>query len=518
MTVPTLHHPDHGAGQTRQAVETAGENPSADGGRHPSISLGTRVVSAIWWTAGVKIGFQLVTWAMTLAVIRILAPSDYGLMSLSLVFVNVLAGFSNLGLGDALIQLDETPRPLVASVFGLLLLLSAALTVLLAVLAYPLAYWYHDVRLVSLIQVSSLGFLITGLSTIPRVQLQKSLRVRPMFVMEMGSGVIGAVLVIVLAYQGWGVWALMLGGTLAGLVRLLGFAVLTAEYWVWPSFNFRLVRPLMSFGAFRTLDYLAWVAFGSADVLIIGRILGPENLGIYSVALNFAVMPLSKVAPIINQVAFPAFALVQGNQVEARFYALKAMRIMALVMVPTFFGISALAPEIVSLVFGPQWAAAENMLAVLGFAMSFRAILLVVPNFLQGMGDARAGFLCTLAGGIIFPPAFLIGCAWGIEGVCYAWVLAYPLVFLTTMLIASRRGQLDFRALLLTPLRPMAAGIAMVLAVSAVRPWVPGPEPIRAAILVATGAAVYTGIMAILFRPLFLEFLSLISSVRARRT
>ena len=150
--------------------------------------------------------------------------------------------------------------------------------------------------------------------------------------------------------------------------------------------------------------------------------------------------------------------------------------------------------------------------------MSFRAILLVVPNFLRGMGDARAGFLCTLAGGIIFPPAFLIGCAWGIEGVCYAWVLAYPLVFLTTMLIASRRGQLDLRALLWTPLRPMAAGVAMVFAVSAVRPWVPGPEPIRAAILVATGAAVYTGIMAILFRPLFLEFFSLISSVRARRT
>lgn len=274
------------------------------------MSLGQRVMRAMGWSAAAKVGFQIITWAMTLAVIRVLSPDDYGLMALSMVCINLLAGFCNLGLGDALVQREHTPKPLVASVFGLLLLISVALTLLISMAAY-----------------------------------------------------------------------------------------------------------------------LAWTSLTSADVLVIGWWLGPADLGLYSVALNFAAMPLNKIAPIANSVAFPAFALVQGNLYETRFYALKAMRLMTMVAVPVFFGISAIAPEIVNLVFGPQWTAAIPMLTILALAMTFRAILLVVPNFLQGIGDARAGFWCTLSGAVLFPPAFIIGCAWGVEGVYYALLLGHPVVF-----------------------------------------------------------------------------------------
>ena len=81
--------------------------------------------------------------------------------------------------------------------------------------------------------------------------------------------------------------------------------------------------------------------------------------------LQLACMPLSKIAPIINSVAFPAFALLQSNPVEARFYALKAMRMMAAISVPVFFGISSISQEIVDVVFGPKWALATPMLSIL---------------------------------------------------------------------------------------------------------------------------------------------------------
>jgi len=308
---------------------------------------------------------------------------------------------------------------------------------------------------------------------------------------------------------GWGVWALMVGGLLGGALRVAGFALLSARDRVWPSWNPGLVRPLLHYGAFRTLEHLAWIAFTSADVIIIGRWLGPVDLGLYTVALNFAGMPLSKVAPIINQVAFPAFALVQADPAEGRYYVMKAMRLMAALAVPVFFGISAVAPEVVDLVFGPHWAGAKPMLAVLALAMSFRAVLLVIPNYLQGIGDARAGFLCTLTGAVLFPPAFIVGCAWGIMGVCWAWLLGYPVMFVVNVMIAARRGRLDFWTLLLTPLRPMLAGAAMLTAVALLRPVLPEAEPVRAAVLVAVGAAVYLGVMMLAFRPLAMEILAL---------
>ena len=122
------------------------------------MSIGQRVISAIGWSAGVKIAFQLITWAMTLMVIRILSPGDYGLMAISQVFINFMIGFANLGLGDALLQREHTPKPLVASVFGLMISVSTALTLLLSVAVYPISTWYHDVRLVPLIRLQAWAF------------------------------------------------------------------------------------------------------------------------------------------------------------------------------------------------------------------------------------------------------------------------------------------------------------------------------------------------------------------------
>jgi teichuronic acid exporter len=474
-------------------------------------SLGHTVVSAVGWSTGIKVAFQIVTWVMTLAVIRILTPDDYGLMAISQVFINFMAIFANLGLGDALVQQENASRPVAAAVFGVSIVLSAILTVLLSLAAYPIASLYNDPRLVLLIQVASLGFLCNGLSTLPRAYLTKSLRIRPMFIMEVSSGLIGSAVVVVLAYAGYGVWSLMLGTLAVNITRLVGFAVLTAEYYVRPTLNLALIRPLYSYGAYRTPSIIAWTLFTSADTLILGRLLGPAELGLYTVALNFAGMPLSKIAPVLNSVAFPAFAMVQVRPAEARFYAMKATRMMAVASVPVFFGISAVAPEIVDLVFGPKWEAATPILAVLSIAITFRAILLVIPNYLLGIGDARASFLCTAFGLLLFPPAFLIGCRWGVEGVCYAWLLGYPVMFAATALIASGHGRLQFTAVLTIPLRPIAAGIVMLVAVWQLRPYLSdsAPEAVRLAILVAAGAATYGVVMILAFRPLVLEIVSL---------
>lgn len=477
-----------------------------------AMSLKQRIVAAIGWSTAIKLAFQLVTWAMTLLVIRILSPDDYGLMAVSQVFANFLLGFSALGLGDALIQRESTPKPLVASVFGMILLSSAVLTILLALAAYPIARWYEDDRLVPLIQVSSLGFLLNGMAALPRVYLTKSLRLRPMFVIELSSGLVGAFTVIVLAYLHWGVWALQLGWLVTNVVKFLGFAVLTSQFYVWPRFRFAGLGPLFSYGVYRTLEYTVWVVYSSADIFIISRWLGPTELGLYTVAMNFAGMPLNKIAPILNATAFPAFALVQGQAGEARFYALKSLRMMSTIAVPVFFGICATAPEIVDIVFGPNWLAARPILAVLALATSFRAILLLLPPYLQGIGDSRAAFWCTMIGLAIFPPAFLVGSHWGIMGVCYAWLAAYPLVYALNALVAARRGGLDMGAFLLTPVQPMVAGAAMIAATSLLRTGLPAamPEIVRFALLVAAGATVYIAILFTAFRERGLELLRIV--------
>jgi len=470
------------------------------------------VVSAVGWSLVLKAGFQIVSWCMTLVVIHVLSPHDYGLMAMSQVFASFMLSFANLGLGDALLQQEDTPDSLIASVFGVLLLMSVALAVTLSAAAYPIATWFGDARLVPLIQVSSLGFIFNALTTLPRMSLTKRLRVRPVFIVELSSGLIGSAFVIVLAYGGHGVWSLMYGWLAANIARQIAFLFVAFEFYHWPRFDLAAVRPLMRYGAYSSLEYVAWMIMTSADVLIVGRVLGAADLGLYTVVINFAAMPLNKIAPIINDVAFPAFAQVQGRLPDARFYVLKAIRLMSLLVVPLFLGIGVTAPEIVSLVFGPRWAAARPLLSILSMALTFRALLVVVPNFLQGIGDAKAAFWCTGVGAVTFPIAILTGCAWGISGACYAWLVAYPAVFGAEAMIASWRGGLPIGKILWSPVRPFLAGAVMAGAVIALRPYLPPvwPEALRLACLAAVGAAFYGSIILVAFPNLARELRGLV--------
>jgi O-antigen/teichoic acid export membrane protein len=420
-----------------------------------------------------------------------------------------MLGFGSMGLGEALIQQGETPKIVVERVFGVLIVTAAMLTALLCLAAYPIGHWYHDDRLIPLIQVSSLGFPFAALTTLPRAYLIKDLRVRPMFIMELSSGLIGAATVIALAWSGYGVWSLMLGWLATNIVKLLGFALLASEYYVWPKLGLGGVGPLFSFGMYRIFEYTVWMVFTSADILVISRWLGTVEVGVYAVAANFAGMPLNKIAPIVNATAFPAFALVQKRPSEARFYAVKAVRMMAAIAVPVFFGLAVTAPEIVDLVLGPKWIAAMPVLRLLGLAFAFRAILLVMPIFLQGIGDSRAGFWCTATGAVIFPPMFIIGCHWGIAGVAWAWLIGYPFMYAANVFIVSRRGRLDIRSLVLAPLQPIVAGCLMMGAVTATRLLLTGtlPETAVFAILVAVGALTYGGVLFVMFRSLAVEMI-----------
>ncbi len=476
------------------------------------MSLKQRIVSAVGWSVAVKLFMQIVTWVMTLVVIRLLAPEDYGLMAISQVFLNFMLGFASMGLGDALVQREDTPREVVGRVFGLALAIGAVLAAVLSLGAYPIADWYGDARLVPLIQVSSLGFLFNAVSLLPRAFLMKSLRVRPMFIIEVSSGFIGACVTAVLAWLGHGVWALMLGWLVGAAVRMAGFVVLTAEYFTWPRLGLRGVGALFSFGVYRAFEHIVWIVATSLDVLIIGHWLGPAAVGVYTVALNFAMMPISKVAPILNATAFPAFAMVQSRPAEARFYLLKAMRMMSVVAVPVFFGIFAIAPEIVELVFGPNWEAAKPVLAILALASTLRAIPMVVPNFLQGIGESKASFWCSAVGLAILPPALIIGCQWGIVGAAYGWLVAAPLQYLAVALIASRRGSVPLRALFTTPLPPVAAGVAMLGAVGLTRLGLPpaGDLLLRTCVLMVVGAMSYCAVILLAFQGLAGELLGVV--------
>ena len=473
-----------------------------------SSSFKRSVLSAAGWAAGTRFAAQLLNWAMTLATVRFLRPEDYGLMAVTVSVTGVLHSLSHTGFADAIVQRRPSEEDL-RSVFGLILVVNAAALVLVCAVAYPVAWLYGEPRLAFLLLGASLGFVAVALQAVPRAMLEKRLDLKTITRIDLVSTVSGGVVVLGLAWAGAGVWSLLAGMLLRSALEVAGFAVI-APYFRRPRFLFGNITGILRFGGLRSIENLIWSFYVNSDVFIIGKLLGTETLGIYSVARTVAALPVEKLAGVVKPIAFPAFAQVQDDRSESLYYLQKAMRLLGFLCFPVFFGMAATAPQIVSIVLGPKWAAATLPLAILAVAMALRPVGILIPSFLQGIGEIVASFKNTLFAAILFPVAFAIGSRWGLVGVCVAYLVAYPIQLLVLLRRVAIVAQVTILDLITPLLSPLAGSLLMYAGVRAVDVWLPAAGAWSVAPwLVASGVLVYIGYTALFMRPLAAELAGL---------
>jgi O-antigen/teichoic acid export membrane protein len=237
----------------------------------------------------------------------------------------------------------------------------------------------------------------------------------------------------------------------------------------------------------RLLQYL----YLQADVVIGGRFLGKEQIGYYSVGMHLASLPMQRISAILNEVAFPAFARIQDERERVGGYLLQSIRLMSLFAFSVFWGIAAVAPEIVSVLLGAKWAPAILPLQLLALVMPVRMIGQLMPPTLQGVGKEKLVVHNQLLACAVMTAAFLVGVQFGIIGLSYAWVAAFPVVFLANL--ATWPSVLGLRAgqLLGAMIRPAIAGAGMFAAVAAVRALAITGGPYALPLLILAGAASY---------------------------
>jgi O-antigen/teichoic acid export membrane protein len=474
-------------------------------------SLRSSVLRAVGWATGLRLVGQLLTWAMTLATIRFLHPQDYGLMAVATAVSGFLQSLSYVGFADAIVQNRRIGEDDLRNVFGLILLVNAGCMLLLCALARPMAWFYDEPRLVPLLLLASLMFVPIALQAIPRAVLEKQLDLRTVSRIELVSNVAGGCLVLALAWAGAGVWSLLSGMLLTAFLRAAGFCA-AAPNFPRPRFSLRNISDILRFGGLRTAENVIWSFYVNLDVFIIGKLLGSEILGVYSVSRNIAALPVDKLSAVIKPTAFPAFARVQHDRLEALGYLQKATRLLATLCFPVFFGIAATSPQIVGIVLGPKWAQATIPLTILAIAMALRPVGLLMPSFLIGIGEIVSSLHNTILGAVLFPVAFVIGSRWGLVGVCTAWLIAYPVQLLDLMrrvAVVTRTSIWSLVAPLVPPLAGAAFMYGVVRALNAGLPDHLGAWTSTAA-LIATGVLAYLLYAAVLMRPLVAEMIGLV--------
>jgi teichuronic acid exporter len=456
------------------------------------MDVGQRALSGLKWNAGARLAGQLLNWAVTLVVIRLLSPEDYGLMGMTIVFVAFLGIFSDLGLGLSVVQSKTLDQQLVRKIYGMVLVSHVALFAILFAAAPLIAAFFRDQDLIPLVQVISTQFALIAVSWIPGAMLRRELRFRALSMIELVSFALSALVTLLLALRGAGVWALVLGSYSKVCARVL-LLNLASDVRFTPSFDFRGLGQALSFGGLSTLNGVLWHLFSQIDALIIGKIAGKEALGVYTVAMHLASLPLSKVLGVVQPIAFPTFARLQHDLPRVANAVLRAVRAMMLIAFPMFFGLSAVAPELVAVVLGAKWEAARFPLQVLPLVMPIRLIAGLISPAVNGVGRVDVVLRNTGTAFAVMAVGFGVGSLWGVTGVALAWLLLYPIVMAFNFKRSLAVLGLSRADIVQAMARPLAAAVLMYLMVTACREALPAalPTGLQLATLIAVGAASY---------------------------
>ena len=472
--------------------------------------FGARIKSALLWRSGSQIVSQMISWVVTLVVIRLLDPADYGLFAMTQVILNFATFLNGYGLVSALVQSDTLDSHRLRQAFGMMLLLNGGLAVAQLLIA-PVAADYYDQPLVAdLLRVQALLYLTTPFISIPEALMGRALDFRRPAVVNLIAAAASAVVALTGALLGWGVWTLVFAPMAGFWVKAVGY-VLATGFRPIPSFDFRGTGAMVTYGASLLGGQLFWIVQSQADIFIGGRMLDPHELGLYAEALFLTQIFVSKFIPPLNDVAFPAYARMQKDPGRIAWSFCKAVRLLLLISCPVYLGMAVTALPLVETLFGEKWLPMAPFVAILALAMPFMTLQVMFAPVSNALG--RPGLTARIAavGAVLMPTAFLIGIQFGAIGLAWAWLCSFPLLTAVTAKLAGGPMGLRLSDLVRAAAPGLGCSILMagvVIAVDSMLP--PLPSIARLGLLVPTGAVAFLAALTLCARGTLMELVALV--------
>jgi PST family polysaccharide transporter len=437
--------------------------------------LGSRVRSGLLWSLLSNVTLRLGTLATGIVLARILDPEAFGVFAIALTVQTVLMTVSELGLAADLVRHGRFAErgPTIAT---LSLISSGALTLAVWLSAPALATFLGSGAAAPVIRVLSLALLLAGLAVVPFARLQRDLRQRDLFRIELVAFLISTVLSIGLAVVGLGAMAIAVGQVCAMLaVVVLEFVVTRST----PVFGWDRDVAIsgLRFGFPLSCAGLLSLTLLSIDNAMVGRLQGATMLGFYVLAFNVSSWPTTVIGRAVRAVAMPAFAHRSDSTGRADERALVQFSSLTwAVAVPISTALGILAVPVIGILYGAQWDRAAPVLIWLAALGAVRILVDVWVAYLTAAGRSGLLLCCQAAWLLALAPMmwWAVG-THGLEGAGGAHV-AVALVAIPAYLLALRATGIRItslaRPLLLPVLAAVPAGAAGLLVTRATSdPW-----------------------------------------------
>jgi len=472
------------------------------------------LLRSVAWNAMADWVSQIFSWLSFLIVIRLLTPADFGIVNMALVLLPFLQYIATFGIGRSIITLRNLTEEQLAQLNSVGLLLGITGFALAAALAKPFAMFFKTPALAPVVVVICIALIPNGMQTVSVGLLTRDLRFRTLSLLIGASAVVSAAFTLLFAWLGWKYWALVLGNLLATILRSAFVLRTRPQKYAIP--HMASIREPLQFGGHVIVSMIALNCYQRLDNLTAGRVLGQAALGLYGMAWTLANVPLEKVTSLVTTVIPSYLAQLKDDPTALRRYLRNLTEGVALASFPATVGLGLVARELVPLALGRKWVGMIPPLEVLSVYAAFRSIVALLPKLLTAVGNPRFVMWNDLAALVILPTSFYLGSRWGIVGIAWGWVVAYPIVaaslYRKTFITIGMKTRDYIRAL-----RPaLDATIVMAGVVLLFKHAIPAsqPLPLRLAFEIVAGIISYLGTLLLMHRQRVAAFVNTAKSFR----
>ena len=446
---------------------------------------------------------------------RVLLPEDYGLIGMLTIFLAIAQSLVDSGFTQALIRKTDRTETDNSTVFYFNIIVSVVLYAVVCAVAPAISEFYNIPELVKILRVIGLSIVINSFTVVQRVWFTSLMdfktQAKSIFLATVLSGITG----ITLAYNGFGVWSIV-------VQQLVSNAVNAVMLWFLSSWRPRLLyswnsfREMFSFGSKLMMSGLLDTLYKNIYTLVIGKVFNAPSLGNYTRAHQFGSFPSANLTEIAKRVTYPALCSIGDDDERLKSVYRKFLRLSVIVIFPLMIGLSAVSRPMIETFIGSQWDLCASLLQVLCFSMMWYPVHAINLNLLNVKGRSdltlRLEILKKIIGIIILCATFPLG----LMAMCYGQIVSSVIALFIDTWYPGKMMGMGFGSQMETIFPILLSSFVMYASVRLVM-FLLDDVAVQFFAGVAVGAVVYIMAGRVAFPEEYGEFVSLLKEKMIRK-
>lgn len=352
------------------------------------IAPGPSIRRALMWSFAERYSSLVVTLASTMLLARMLTPSQIGVFSLCASVTAVAGILRDFGVSEYLNQEKDLTKDKMRAAFGVAIVIAWSIGLLIFSLRHVLAGYYREPVVADLLAVLSLNFVILPFASPAFALLSREMEFRKIFVVQIVSNAVQAIVAVTLAYRGYGPMSLAwapVAGILAQTLLVAWFR--PRESMLLPGF--KAAREVLQYGSMFVASRFIETFTRNAHEFIIAKQVGFAAVGLFSRAFGLIELFNTNVASAVMRVASPSFASDHRAGIALHNTFARGTAVFTCVAFPFFGFLALMAPDVISVLFGHQWDAAAPLAQILAVALLPSYLIALAPQLLAATGHVK---------------------------------------------------------------------------------------------------------------------------------